>query len=183
MWKPYVKWESNLILLRLAAHLVDGQKLTRGLAIYLIGHKIRVCTSLSIHTLLCLLSLPTENEGDAARPSFSSTRLSEVSRIQVGGKAAFSVQARAAAGIATVHARDKHANGGAMTPDKTLSVGASLPASDDCSIQKPFPALMKRRIDFAGTRYVPVTQRHQQVNMGKDYIFSKVKKSSKMKIM
>lgn len=46
MWKPYVKWKSNLILLRLAAHLVDGQKLTRGLAIYLIGHKIRVCTSL-----------------------------------------------------------------------------------------------------------------------------------------
>lgn len=47
MWKPYVKWESNLILLRLAAHLVDGQKLTRGLEIFLIGHKIRVCICLS----------------------------------------------------------------------------------------------------------------------------------------
>lgn len=46
IWKPYVKWESNLILLRLAAQLVDGQKLTRGPAIYLIGPKIRVCISL-----------------------------------------------------------------------------------------------------------------------------------------
>lgn len=103
------------------------------------------------------LSLPTEKEGDASRASFGPTRLSEISHIQVGGRAAFGAQAPAAAGTAPVHARDKHANGRATTSDKTLSVGASLPASGDCSAQKPFPALMKRRIDFAGIRYVPVT--------------------------
>jgi len=54
--------------------------------------------------------------------------------VQAGGKAAFSVQAPAAAGIAAVHARDKHASGRATASDKTLSVGASLPASDDCSV-------------------------------------------------
>lgn len=90
MWKPYVKWENNLILLRLAAHLVDRHKLTRGFAIYLIGHKIRVCISLSSmepHSFVPPVP-PVKNEGDAAGPSSSSTRLSGISPIQVGGKAA-----------------------------------------------------------------------------------------------
>lgn len=69
-----------------------------------------------------------------------------------------------------MHARDKHAHGRAATSDKTLSVGAPSPAGDDCSPQKLFPALMKRHIDFAGAHFVTVAQRHQEVNMGKDYI-------------
>ena len=66
MWKPYVKWESNLFLLRLAAHLVDGQKLTRGLAIYLIGHKIRVCispSSMELHSFMSPVPLHEKLRG------------------------------------------------------------------------------------------------------------------------
>lgn len=113
IWKPYVKWESNLILLRLAAQLVDGQKLTRGPAIYLIDQKIRVCISLLSTELtpLCLPVLPMENEGISVRRSLSSARRSERSPMRDGGRAAFAVQAPTAARLASVHACDKHANG------------------------------------------------------------------------
>lgn len=67
-------------------------ELTRG---HLIGHRIRVCSSLSSMELQSFVppAPPQQNEGDAARPSFSSARLSERSCTQVDGKAAFSAQA------------------------------------------------------------------------------------------
>lgn len=74
---------------------------------------------------------PVENARDAAGLSSSSPRLSGINPIQAGGKAALGSHS---CGVAAVRARDKHGNGRATTSDKTLSVGASWPASDDCPI-------------------------------------------------
>lgn len=143
MWKLYVKWESNLILLRLAAHLVDGQKLTRGLAIYLIGHKIRVCISsfsMEPHSLVPLV--PSDrNGGDAAGAAFIPGRAGRTQPECLERSAPAQLQhcracrgCRGAAGVlqgcCCACPCQSH------PPDKTPSVGAVPPASDTRATQE-----------------------------------------------
>lgn len=169
MWKPNVKWESNLILLRLAAHLVDGQKLTRGLEIYLIGHKIRACIRLSsMEPHSFMPPVPPHGKGRwcCKTPALPSCQK----------QAAYKSVEKLPPALGLPQLQ-----GWPLCLPVTSTPTAEPPSLTRRSLwaprhqpvtTAPYPALMKRRIDFAGTRYVPVTQRHQQVNMGKDYAFS-----------
>lgn len=161
MWKLYVKRESNLILLRLAAHLADGQKLTRGLAIYLIGHKIRVCLSLFSTVLSASCSFPQEMRVMLQDPPAPPAEAGCTQRCSAPAQLQRCRGCRGCRGAA-VRARDRHGSDTATPPDKTLSVGALSPGSDGCATQGPRQP--HEREHWCGC-CAPVTPTHQQGNM------------------